>query len=210
VNEATTIRPSAWYYWLALPFLVLGMGIFIHTLWHGLAHVTDSLTQVVVPGQIDLALKHGESYTVFYERQSVVDGKIDSSDKSMSGLECNVHSVPEGKVVPVRRSNGSTTYTIGGRSGSSVLEFSVAQDGQYHFSCGYAESSRGPEVVLAVGSGVGAEILKMIFAGLGALFGGGGLAVIIFFTVMFMRERSIMRSRARSINPTGSSSPPPV
>jgi hypothetical protein len=156
-------------------------------------HVTDSLTQVVVPGEAHLTLKHGETYTVFYEQQSVVNGKIYSTNGPLSGLKCNVSSVFHGDSIPLRQSSMSTTYDVGGRSGRSVLEFTVTQDGQYHFVCGYDKGFRGPEVVLAVGSGVGQGIINTVMKSLGAMFGGGGLAAIVVVTVFVLRERSKKR-----------------
>jgi hypothetical protein len=193
VNKPVTIGPSAWYYSLAVPFLLLGIGFFIYTLLHGILRITDSLTQVVVPGETTLALKHGARYTVFYEQQSVINGRIYSTNEPLSGLKCDVTSVSHGEAIPLRQPSMSTTYDVGGRSGKSVLEFSIAQDGQYRLVCGYATGSRGPEVVLAVGSGVGEDIMSTVFRSFGAIFGGGILAAIIFLIVFFLRERSKKR-----------------
>jgi hypothetical protein len=193
MNAPATVRPSVWYYSLAAPFLVVGLGIFVYTLVQGITHVTDSLTQVVVPGEADLTLKHGETYTVFYEQQSVVNGKIYSANGPLSGLKCTVNSLFNRDSIPLRLPSMSTTYDVGGRSGRSVLEFTVTRDEQYHFACGYDEGSRGPEVVLAVGSGVGQGIMKTVFSSLGAMFGGGGLAAIVIVTVFVLRERSKKR-----------------
>jgi hypothetical protein len=192
MSETVPIRPSAWYYLLAVPFLLLGMIFFFYTLLHDILHVTDSLTQVVVPGESNLTLKHGVTYTVFYEQHSVVNGVIYSANEPLSGLKCKVSSVSQGDgdVIPLRQASMSTTYDVGGRSGKSVLEFSTAQDGHYRFSCGYPEGSRGPEVVLAVGSGVGEGIMNTILKCFGAIFGGGTLGGIVFLTVYFLRERS--------------------
>jgi hypothetical protein len=54
-----TARPSLWYCLLGVPFLVGGVGFFLYTLFHELVHMTDSLTQVVVPGRAELSLKGG-------------------------------------------------------------------------------------------------------------------------------------------------------
>jgi hypothetical protein len=190
MNGPVPIRPSAWYYLLAAPFLLMGMFFFSYTLLHDILHITDSLAQVVVPGGTNLTLKHDETYTVFYEQQSVVNGRIYSSNEPLSGLKCAVNPVPQGDVIPMRRPSMSTTYDVGGRSGKSVLEFFITQDGLHRFSCVYPEGSRGPTVVLAVGSGVGEGIMNTIVKCFGAIFGGGGVAGLVFLTVYFLRERS--------------------
>jgi hypothetical protein len=69
-----------------------GVGLFGYALWRGLSHVTDGLVQVVVPGDAELSLKHEQLYTVFLESQSVVNGKIYSTNGSVNGLECRVKS----------------------------------------------------------------------------------------------------------------------
>jgi hypothetical protein len=55
------------------------------SLWHCLIGATNSLTHVVVPGQIDLPLQRGEKYTVFFERESVVNGKTYSTTGTLKG-----------------------------------------------------------------------------------------------------------------------------
>jgi len=200
MNETASIRPSKAYYWLAAPFLVLGVGLFVYLLFHELYHLTDSLTQVVVPGSADLNLSKGPIYTVFLEEESVVDGKIYATRESVNGLTCNVKSQVNGNAIGLRRPRMSTTYTVGGRSGRSVLEFSVSEDGEYHFACSYEEGSQGPEAVVAVGSGVGEKITKTVLSALAAMFGGGGIAGCIVLVVTVLRARARARKQ----------SPPPV
>jgi hypothetical protein len=190
MNETASIRPSKAYYWLAAPFLVLGVGLFVYLLFHELSHLTDSLTQVVVPGSADLKLSKGPIYTVFLEEKSVVDGKIYATRESVNGLTCNIKSQANGNTIGLRRPGMSTTYTVGGRSGRSVLEFSVPEDGEYHFACSYKEGSQGPEAVLAVGSGVGEKIVKTVLSSLAAIFGGGGIAGCIVVVVTILRVRT--------------------
>jgi len=51
--EEQNTGPSAWYYVLGTAFIVVGVGFFAYTLLDGIFHITDSLTQVVVPGEAD-------------------------------------------------------------------------------------------------------------------------------------------------------------
>jgi hypothetical protein len=53
MNSATSVHPSPWYYLLVVPFFVVGAGFFAYTLLHGFLHLTDSLTQVVIPGEAE-------------------------------------------------------------------------------------------------------------------------------------------------------------
>ena len=93
-----------------------------------------------------------------FEEQSVVNGKVDPTTESIRGLACRVSSIPRGNAVRLKRPGANTTYTVGARSGHSVLEFSIREDGNYKFACDYGENSHGPEAVVAVGSGIGEGI----------------------------------------------------
>src|SRR5258708_264127 len=115
--EATSIRPSAWCYWLVGPIFLGGIGLLIYEISHGLMHVSYSLTRVVVPGQTSLTLDRDKSYTVFYESHTTVDGKLYSTRQSVSGLECHIKSVNNGEEVAISPTSNPTQYKIGGRSG---------------------------------------------------------------------------------------------
>jgi hypothetical protein len=191
-------------------FILIGAGFFGYTLVHGLMHVTDSLTQVVVPGSAELNLQPGQ-YAVFLEEQSTVNGKIYSTTESISGLSCRIHLVPDGPPIPMTTSHTNVTYSVNDRSGRSVLEFSVKQAGRYAFACDYGADPKGPDTVVAVGSGVGGAITRTVLGGLGSMFGGGAVGVIMILAVVFKREREKkrLRSPGRSesvLNGTGNDS----
>jgi hypothetical protein len=193
------IRPSLWYCLLGVPFLLAGGGVFLYSLVHGILHLTDSLTQVVVPGKAELKLKCGETYTVFLERHSVVGGKIYSTTEPVAGLECRVRSLATGDAVRIAQPSGSTSYDVGGRSGRSVLEFAIQEDGRYEFACGYEGGSPGPAAVMAVGPGVGKGIFRTVAGSLVAAFAGGGLFLVVLLVVLFLRHRD--GNRVRQLGP---------
>jgi hypothetical protein len=194
LDQTTRVRPSLWQCLWAVPFFLTGAVWFGYTLFHGLMHVTDLLTQVVVPGSAELNLQPGQ-YSVFLEEQSTVNGKIYSTTESVSGLSCRMRSVQTGAPIAMQRSSANVTYDVNGRSGHSVLEFFVKQAGKYEFACDYGGASKGPEVVVAVGSGVGSAITRTVLGGLSAFFGGAGAGVVVILLVVFRRERAKMRVR---------------
>ena len=75
MNYPAPIRPSWWYILLAIPGLLVGIGVFAYFLGNGLKSVTATLTQVVVPGRVVLNVMSPASYTIFLERTSMVNGK---------------------------------------------------------------------------------------------------------------------------------------
>lgn len=190
VYQSARIRPSLLHCAWGVPFFLIGAGLFGYTIFHGLSHDIDSLTQVVVPGRAELSLKRNQTYTVFLEEQSVVNGKIYSTTQPIQGLACVVTSVQNGTTIAIRKPDTSTTYELNGRSGHSVLEFSIHEDGKYLFACDYDENSRGPQVVVAVGSGVGEAIFRTVLVCLAALFGGTGAGIIVVVIVLTMRQRN--------------------
>jgi len=198
MSESPQVRPTRWLYAPAAILMAAGLGFFGYTLWHGISHVTDGLVQVVVPGDAELSLKHDQLYTVFLELQSVVNGKIYSGD-AVNGLECKVKSIADEAAIPMRHAVTSTSYDLRGRSGRSVLEFHVPADGSYRFSCGYGETGHGSETVVAVGSGVGGQIMRTVFTSLLAMFGGFGVGLVLFVGTFVLRRTA--RARLAVSNP---------
>jgi uncharacterized RDD family membrane protein YckC len=190
MNDDRIVRPSWWYCSIGVAVIVAGLSLFLYTLIRGISHVTDDLTQIVVPGEKDLTLMPHLNYTIFLEAESVVDGRIYSTKESVSGLTCAVKSEASGNKINMRRSTMSTTYSVGGREGRSVLEFVTEEAGAYHIACDYEEGSHGPQVVLAVGSGVGERIFSAVTKSLASFFGGSILGLAIIVTVFTLRERA--------------------
>jgi hypothetical protein len=125
----------------------------------------------------------------------MVNGKIYSTTQSIDGLVCRVSSVQNGTTIAVEKPGTSTTYSVNGRSGHSVLEFPIQQSGKYAFACDYGESSKGPDVVVAVGSGVGEAISLTVIGGLAAFFGGSGTGLIVVLVVVTKRGSEKKRLR---------------
>jgi uncharacterized RDD family membrane protein YckC len=188
VNDDRIVRPSWWYCSIGVAVMLAGLGLFLYSILHGISHVTDDLIQVVVPGEKDLTLMPHLIYTIFLERESVVDGRIYSTKENLSGLTCAVTSQASGNKISTRRPTMNTTYSVGGREGRSVLEFVTEEAGVYHIACDYEKGDQGPQVVLAVGSGVGEHIFSMVTKSLASFFGGSVLGGAIILTVFALRE----------------------
>jgi len=95
----------------------------------------------------------------------------------------------------IEKPSMSSSYSVNGRSGHSVLEFPIRQSGRYAFACDYGESFKGPEVVVAVGSGVGDAIWRTVGGALVTIFGGIGAGLITVLLVVIMHEREKRRLR---------------
>lgn len=139
MNDDQIVRPSWWYCSLGAVVMLVGLGLFLHTLLHGILHIKDDLTQIVVPGEKDLTLMPKLTYTILLEAESVVDGRIYSTTENVNGLTCVVTSQASGNKIYTRRSTMNTTYSVGGRDGRSVLEFATEEAGVYHIACDYGK-----------------------------------------------------------------------
>lgn len=182
------IKPSRWYYVISLLVLIGGWSLFTWFLFKNIGSLTDSLTQIVVPGQWDITLYKTGNYTVFYEYRSLVGTKIYTTNESLSGLECVITSNTKGTPVALTPASVNSTYSMGSRAGVSVLNFSIEQPGTYEFSCGYSQGKEGSEIVLAIGQGLAGKIAGTALGGL-AIFFGSGLIAISIAVVTFSKRR---------------------
>ena len=173
---------------LAAAVVVLGAvstGIF---LVKRIGRIGDNLTQVVVPGEATLTLAQPGNYTIFHERESVVDGRVYSSG-SLSGLRVTLRNAA-GERVPLSGPAASTRYNFGGRSGVGIFEFKITEPGRYRLSAAYEGGRTEPRTVLAVGSGFVASLLATIFGALAFAFGGVILGAIIAVVVFVKRRKA--------------------
>ena len=198
LTDSTEVQPSWWYASIGLVLAFSGVGLFAYFLVTGIVHLTDSLTQVVVPGHADLTLTPPGTYTIFLEENTVVNGRIYSASQSVNGLECAVNEQGNERSIPVQPSRGTIHYSVNQRTGRSILQFVVTESGRYALACGYPEGASGPQVVVAVGTGVGRQIGNTVARSLASMFGGFGLCGIVILVVYLLREKAKKRLAAQS------------
>ena len=182
-------RPAPGRIWYLLGLLVFlagmaGMGVFLYDRLTGMA---DGLTRVIVPGEKAMALAPGK-YTIFHERQSVVDGRIFDSS-GLGGLAVTVTG-PDGAAVAIAPATVSGRYSFGSHIGFAAFDFTVATAGDYTVAGRYPDGAAGPETVLAVGGGFMGSLFGTIFGGLAIAFGGAVVAAAIMVTVLVRRRRA--------------------
>lgn len=191
------IRPGRWLYGVAVVLFLAGWAFFAIILWKSLSGIGEGLQQVVVPGTAELNLPKAGKYTVFHEYESAVGSRIYSSTREISGLDCSLRSKATGVPVELARSFSNTTYSMGGRSGKSYLDFRIEQPGVYVFSAEYPEGQEGAETVVAIGQGVGFRIVAGILGSLAVVFGCIGLSIAIGVYTGVKRYRAGERLRAQ-------------
>ena len=184
------IKPSRWYYGLAIVVFIIAGSLFTLFLFNSLSGLTEALTQVVVPVKTDITFPETGKYTIFYEYQSVVGNRLYFTGESLSGLQCTLTSKVTGYRIALSRPLARSTYSLGGRKGISVLEFNIDQPGIYEFSASYPGGHEGPEVVLAMGQGFLKNLMGTIFGGLAIFFGSGAIALAIIVTTFLQRQKA--------------------
>ena len=184
------IKPSRWYYGLAIVVFIIGGSLFTLFLFNSLSGLTGALTQVVVPVKSDITFPETGKYTIFYEYQSVVGNRLYFTGENLSGLQCTLTSKVTGYRIALSRPLTRSTYSLGGRKGVSVLEFNIDQPGIYEFSASYPGGHDGPEVVLAMGQGFLKNLMGTIFSGLAIFFGSGAIAIAIIVATFLKRQKA--------------------
>ena len=184
------IRPSRWYYGLAIVVFIIGESLFIWFLLNSLSGLTEPLTQVVAPVKSEIVLPATGKYTIFYEYQSVVGDRLYSTGRSLSGLQSALTSKVTGYRIALSRPLTRSTYSFGGRKGVSVLQFNIDQPGIYEFSAWYPKGQEGPEVVLAMGHGFLKKLMGTIFGGLALFFGSAAIPIGITVVTSLKRQKA--------------------
>jgi hypothetical protein len=184
--------PGRKWYAIALLILVGGGAASATVIFVGLSGLTRELPQVLVPGDATLTVNRPGTYTIFFERETVMDGQYYSTKGDISGLRVRLIS-SNGAPISLSEPAAGTSYSIGGRSGVAVLACNLSQPGTYALEADYADGRREPQGVLAIGLGVGARIATTILAAL-ALGGGAALAALIVAAVTFKRRRRAAHS----------------
>ena len=104
-------------------------------------------------------------------------------------MECAVTSKKTGAAIPVSPSSTASRYDYGGRSGVSVLEFTVPEPGDYVFRASYPSGEAAPQAVLTIDHGFIGKILLTVFGGFGILFGSLVLCLVIVIWTVIKRSK---------------------
>jgi hypothetical protein len=196
------VRPSSRYYFLAFLFFAFGIASTIYFLVVDIHHIRDAMLRMDLPGEMDLELKHRETYTVFVEYPGLQTATpLSREELRRLVVDCEVHMLPTGEKVAAKDNIGTSTYAYGNRRGISVLEFMVPHDGPYAVSCqGPAEVS-GQKVQIAIGGGASQALTAVIGRIFLVLTGSIVVGTLIFVRVAMLRLQSRRDIRERGLKP---------
>lgn len=192
--------PPRWRYGLAIVIFIAGMAAFSYLLFNDLGSLTGSLTTVIVPGNSDLNLTEPGKYTISYEYQTIVGGRVYSSDPNPPNMYCRLLDKQTGSDIALLPPSIRTTYSVNGRSGVSLFDFNINKSGIYELSARYPEGYEGREVILAVGSDTAGGILGTVTRGLAVFFGSALLSLWISVDTYRKRKNALEQAeRERDI-----------
>jgi hypothetical protein len=186
--DRNNVPPGIWYYGLAVLVIVLGFAAFAGSIYSGITDAESGLLQMLAPGGADLFLKEPGEYIIFYENNSYLDGKFYSTGEQISGLEIQVREKATGLDLATYPAKSSVTYSLGSRSGRSIMAFKIERAGIYQVNASYSGRA-GPRIVLAVGKGIVEGIFSSIMISLAALFGSIVIAAVITFVTYRRRKK---------------------
>jgi hypothetical protein len=195
--DAGKVGPSRTWYLMSVAIVFAAIAVFAYFLMTQLNALSDKLVHLVVPGQIDLHLDKAGTYSIFHERQSVVDGQLFSSH-DIAGLRVSVRS-ESGASVPLEQPSTSANYSIHSRSGVAIFEFEVRESGTYRLSADYDGGRALPRAVLAVGLGFVGELFATILGAIAIIFTGLIGAAVLAVVVYVKRRRARWASAAAGL-----------
>ncbi len=190
--NSDNIQPGIWYYGLAVLVIIIGFAAFAASIYSGISDAESGLLQMLAPGRSDMFLFEPGEYIVFYENNSYFSGKFYSTGEQISGLEVRVREKSTGLDLATYPANTSFTYSLGGRSGRSIMAFSIERAGIYEVNASYSGRD-GPQAVLAIGKGMVEGLFSSILISLTALFGSIAIAAIITFVTYSRRKRALLK-----------------
>jgi hypothetical protein len=153
-------------------------------LWPRLGSVDAGMIRIVVPGSATVTLDKPGTYTIFHEKQSVVDGRYYASD-TVAGLRVDLVADTGGAPVPVEPSGG-TSYSVGGRQGVSIFAFTIDRPGRYRLTTSLTNG----QAVLAIGQGMLGAIFKLVSGTIAIVFAGLAIAGIIVGLTIWQRSKT--------------------
>lgn len=186
------VSPGVWHYGLAVFIIIIGFAAFAGFMYQGILDIQNDLIQIKAPGTAKLNLSEAGEYTIFYENRSYLNGSIYSTADQLAKLHISLKEMATGSDLVVHAPDESITYSLGDRSGRSIMAFEILRPGIYQLNASFS-TSEGEEVVLAIGKGIAQNMLSSIIFSIAALFSSIALAAIVVYTTYKKRKSAFSR-----------------
>jgi hypothetical protein len=186
------VSPGIWYYGLAVLIIVIGFAAFAGFMYQGISNTQNDLVQMKAPGTVKLNLSEAGEYTIFYENRSFLNGSIYNTSEEVPNLHVSLKEMATGNDLAVHASEERLTYSLGERSGRSIMAFEVIRPGIYQVNASYSGSER-EVVVLAIGKEIAEGMLSSIIFSIAAMVSSIALAAIIVYTTYRKRKTAFSK-----------------
>lgn len=173
------IRPSRWWYGVAVAVLLAGIGVGTLLIVQAVGDLSARLVRIDAPGAARLELEAGTQQTIYLQTAGSASGS--------GRLDCTVAQVGGGRV-PVSRA-GNFTLTLGADTFVAQQTFTPPSTATYDVSCetggGRLPAAVGPTIAL------GGTIARI--GGAVAAFGLGAVLALVIAVVTALRRSSSKR-----------------
>jgi hypothetical protein len=192
--DGSDIKPSIWYYGLAILAIIIGFAVFAGLVFSSISDMGSGLVQMVAPGSADIDLKEPGEYTIYYEYQTYFKNKFYRTSELIPGIRIDVLEIATGRHLETYPAPIGFNYSLGSRNGRGIIAFKADLPGVYRINTTYLEAL-GPEVVLAVGKGFAEGILSGLLISFAALFCSIAVGAIIAFITYTRRKNAINQKK---------------
>lgn len=193
-------KPS-WVSWVLVPIVwAIGIGITVVMILPAIARIKgleDAFDRMAVPGAQEMTFTEPGTYTVFHEYQSQLDGKTYHQSPEGVSIELKITRKADGAPVPTSTGIHST-YTVGGRAGTSIATFPVEQPGAY-----VIEGQADHETVIAISKGAMGKVFGVVGLICGAVAVAGAAFIVGLVLLIVAIVRSVRYGRWARANPSG-------
>jgi len=183
------IRPGIVWYVIAGLINVICIVLFVLFLIGAIKCATDSIiTRVTAPGTASIEIDKAGKYTIYFEYDSVLDGKV-YHNSDISDMLFTLTNKTTGEQINLNSSLANTSYSINERSGQGIFDFNVKEPGEYILETVY-DTGAGENAVLAVGRPFVFQMVMQIFLSIGSLFCAVVVPVVIFVITILKRSNN--------------------
>lgn len=197
------VRPSKWWYLGAAMVAMVGIAAAIGLFVRGIMGVYDDVNEfqrVSVPGEGTVSIDDPGGHTVYLE----FAGANESTTARAPPVDVAITD-PDGGPVGIVRYESNVTYETDEHEGIAVYSFDTARAGTYRVT---ADSTSPGVTVVAIGEGLGDDLIRSIVAA----FAAGIIGALVAGAIATVT--AVGRSRARRMLPaepgwTGSYVGPP-
>jgi len=184
-----SVKPSRILYVVSAFIFLCGIILFAYLLTTGINSSISSInTKVIVPGTETIEFVETGKYTIYLEQSSDLGGKIYETN-DINGLKLSLRNIETGEEVKLINTVFESSYNLGSRKGKSIFNFEVEKTGKYEIK-GWYESDKDEKVVIAIGKGFIASLVRTILLCILTFFASTGVSAIIFIYTFNKRRRN--------------------